>query len=222
MTRRTALLAGSSGLVGGLALTRLLASSTYDKVVTLVRRPSGLAHAKLAEKVFDFDTLEGALTLPKVDDVFCCLGTTIKNAGSQAQFRKVDFDFVVGLARATKAAGASQFLLVSALGASASSKVFYSRVKGEAEEAVKAVGFDATFIFQPSILDGHRKEHRFGERAGLVVARAVSGLLQGSLRKYRPTSADDVAHAMLTAASKGLRGVHVYDGEALRLLAHEG
>ena len=209
MARRTALLAGATGLVGSHLLRLLLADETYQKVTILGRRGLPLTSPKLQQRLIDFDHLAD-LDAPKVDDVFCCLGTTIKKAGSQEAFRKVDLGYVEALARVAARAGAKQFLLVSAIGANAKSRVFYSRVKGETEAAVQAVGFAGTHIFRPSMLLGERAESRILERMGTPLMRAVAFAMVGSLRRYRPIPAETVAAAMVKGAKKARPGAHVY------------
>jgi len=130
LVSRTALLAGATGLAGSHVLNLLLGDPAWSRVVTVGRRTTPQQHAKLEQRVLDLGELETVRDLPHVDDVFCCLGTTIKRAGSQPAFRLVDHAFVVGLARSGLRAGATQFLLVSAIGADSASRVFYSRVKG--------------------------------------------------------------------------------------------
>jgi uncharacterized protein YbjT (DUF2867 family) len=151
---------------------------------------------------------------PHVDDAFCCIGTTIKKAGSQDAFRRVDYDYVLAFARAAQRAGARQFLLVTALGADPASRIFYSRVKGEIEQAVRQLPFQGIQIFRPSFLMGKRAEARLAERLGIPVARALAPLLVGPLRRYRPIHAADVARAMVQIAKEDLRGPNVfeYDG----------
>lgn len=160
----------------------------------------------------DFERLEER----RIDgvDVYCCLGTTIKQAGSQAAFRRVDFDFPVALARAAARDGAKRLLVVSALGANARSGVFYNRVKGEMEEAVRAAGVTKTIFFRPSLLVGPRVETRIGERIGQV----VGALLGPLLGRYRPIHADLVAAAMLKAAQRDLPA-QVFESEQIRALA---
>ena len=190
-----ALVAGASGLVGGHVLRLLLADPRWDRVISLGRRELSVEHPRLEQWIVSLDEIG---ELPRVDDVFCALGTTIKKAGSQAAFRSVDHDAVVRLARAGLDAGASSFLHVSSMGASPGSRVFYNRVKGETERDVAALGIPTTVAFRPSILDGDRAETRPGERMGLVVMRALGPVL-GSLR---PTPADDVAAAMVAQAAR--------------------
>jgi uncharacterized protein YbjT (DUF2867 family) len=213
---KQALLAGATGLVGGHVLTRLLAHSAYSRVDMLVRRELSMRDPKLIQHVVDFDHLETGLNIA-ADDVFCCLGTTIGKAGSQEAFRRVDHDYPLALCRLGKAAGAQQFLMVSSLGANARSRVFYSRVKGETERDVAATGMKKVVFVRPSILRGERREYRAGETAGIIIGRMIAPLLVGPLRKYRPIDADDVAAAMVYAASHDFRSGPVESDEIARL-----
>ena len=210
---RSALIAGATGLVGGFLLEELLRDDLYRDVRALVRRPLDRQHPKLTAIVTDFDRLDERAEDFRVDDVFCCLGTTIKKAGSQAAFRKVDHDYVVAIARLARAAGASRFLLVSSIGVSASTSNFYLSVKNAAEEAVDACGFSGFHLFRPSLLTGPRRERRLGERTGIVVSRFLTPLLIGGLRQYRPIEARTLASAMVAAAKAGDAGrqIHTYD-----------
>jgi uncharacterized protein YbjT (DUF2867 family) len=207
---RTALLAGATGLVGGHLLRLLLADDGWDQVVSVGRREIDVRDPKLTQL---HATLPEVGELPPVDDVFCALGTTIKKAGSQEAFRAIDHDAVVAVAIAAQQAGATSFLHVTAMGASARSRVFYNRVKGETEQDVEALGIATTVAFRPSIIDGDRPESRRGERVGLVVMRALAPVL-GS---YRPTRAEDVAGAMVRVAHEGTETSVVSAGEITRL-----
>lgn len=215
MDDQTALLAGASGLVGGHLLDLLLTSDNVARVVSLGRRPLDRADAKLDQRAVDFARLDG-VELPRVDVAFCCLGTTIKKAGSQEAFRAVDHDAVLAFARRAKAAGARHFLVVTALGADPSSRVFYNRVKGEAEEALRSLGFESLTILQPSLLLGDRAESRPGERAAIVLSRALAPLLRplGS----RPIEALTVARAMAALARAPRAGVRVVPSAELHAL----
>ncbi|HEX7777443.1 MAG TPA: NAD(P)H-binding protein [Parvibaculum sp.] len=221
MTGRTALVAGATGLVGGHLVARLLASPLYEHVLVVTRRKSGLAHPKLREIVADFDKLEGAIaaTGEKIDDAFCALGTTIKRAGSQDAFRRVDYDYVVAFAKAAKAAGARQFLLVTAIGSSAKSGIFYSRVKGEAEDAVAALGFATTHIFRPSMLLGRRGEARPAEAVAQALTPFINPLLLGPAAAYRGIAAETVAASMAGAALKVAAGLHFHTYRSMTALA---
>ena len=212
---RTALLAGATGLVGNQVLSLLLADAAWTRVVTVGRRAAALHHPKLEQRVADLGALDGVSDLPHVDDVFCCLGTTIKQAGSQAAFRRVDHEFVVALGRAGLRAGAVQFLLVSAIGASPASRVFYSRVKGETEAAIAQLHYRSTQIFQPSLLLGQRAEFRLGERIAMLAAPVLSAPLIGRFRRYRPITAETVARAMVRIARDAPPGLHVLAYDAM-------
>ena len=201
-----ALLAGSTGLIGGHLLDRLLAGDDYDLVTALTRRSLERSDPRLEELRVEFDRLDEVFGERHFDDAFCSLGTTIRSAGSQLAFERVDFDYVVGLAEAAARHGARRFFLVSAMGADPESGVFYNRVKGRAERAVCAMGFDAVHLFRPSLLLGDRREFRPVEKLMTPVARLLGPLLPGTLRRYRPIHADAVAEAMLAAARGTERG----------------
>ena len=212
---RTALIAGATGLTGKHLLEFLLADARYASIHALVRKAALQADPKLSEHVIDFESLP---KLPKADDAFCCLGTTIKKAGSQAAFRKIDFDYVLNFATAAKAAGVKRFLVVSALGANANSAVFYNRVKGEMENALKAMNFESLHIFRPSFLLGERTEARVGERLAIKVFSALAPLMIGPARKVRPVEAKAVARAMVLAASGSAIGTRVIESDEIAVL----
>jgi len=223
---RQALVVGATGLIGGLLLRQLLEDRTWAKVITMGRRAPELESDKLQPLVVDFDELgekpEMAAHFP-VDDVFCCLGTTIKKAGSREAFRKVDHDYVLATARAGLAAGATRMMVVSSIGADPTSLSFYLKVKGELEASLEALGYPALHIFQPSILLGDRGESRPGEAIGIAVARRGNFLLGGALAKYKGIEAIDVASAMIAAAKRGGDGTHRYRYEdMMTLLGREG
>jgi uncharacterized protein YbjT (DUF2867 family) len=215
---RSALLLGASGLVGGHLLRLLVDDEAYDRVTAPVRKPLSIRHPKLQERVVDFDHLEKQRDALQGHDVFCCLGTTIRAAGSQTAFRKVDFTYVVQAASIASANGAEQFLLVSSLGADKNSRAFYTRVKGEVEEAVSKLPFKAVEIFRPSILIGNRKESRFNETFAIAVMKLVSVVLVGRFRRYRAIEAKTVAQAMLSAAKQQSTGIMVYNSERIQIL----
>ena len=217
---RTALIAGATGLTGQQVLQQLLSDARYSQVHALVRKHAFAPHAKLAEHIIDFAALmKLPAPLKKVDDVFCCLGTTIKIAGSKTAFRAVDFDYVLNLARVAKKSGAQRFMVMSSLGATAKSSVFYSRVKGEMEDALRELNFAGLHIFQPSFLVGDRAEARSGERFGIVAFQLISPLLFGPARKYRAIKVNDVARAMISAAWLQTSGAHVYLSDEIQKMA---
>lgn len=219
MKGRTAVIAGSGGLVGSHLLTRLLEDDQYESVVALVRRELPRSHTKLEQRVVDFDHIGEQAQIPSGSDLFCCLGTTIRTAGSQEAFRKVDYTYVVELARAAANGGAEQFLTISSIGADAGSRVFYSRVKGEVEDAISTVPLNGIHIFRPSVLTGERRERRVGERIAIALLGAFSFAMIGPLRPYRPIRADDVALAMVRVAHKRLQGVHIYSSDRIQEIA---
>jgi uncharacterized protein YbjT (DUF2867 family) len=221
MTTRSALLLGGSGLVGGECLKLLLRDETYGRVMALGRRLLPVRHDKLEQHEIDFKRLPDFVPFLLAQDVFCCLGTTIKKAGSQAAFREVDFSYTVELARLCAASGAEQFLLVSALGASAQSRLFYNRVKGETEAAVAELPYKGAHIFRPSLLLGQRQEFRLGERLAERASKLFSFLLKGTWAKYRPIEARAVAAAMLWTAKESEAGLHIYESEQIAALAAE-
>ncbi len=202
-----AVIAGTTGLVGNLLLDLLLNDEHYARVIALSRKPLDRQHPKLHNLVVDFDRLEEYAEQLKADDVFCCLGTTIRQAGSQAAFRKVDFDYPLNLARVTREQGAKQYLLVTALGSDKASSIFYNRVKGEVQEAIRLVGFDSYHIFQPSMLLGDRKESRAGEGVGKAVMTTLDFLIP---KKYKAIDAVKVARGMVAVAKENQTGAHVY------------
>lgn len=199
-TPRHALVFGATGLIGGHVLQAALAAGTPAQLTAVTRRPLRVQRAGLTNLVADFERLPAHDWPVPVDLAFCCLGTTIRDAGSQSAFRAVDHDLVVRCATWARRIGVQHFLLVSAVGASARSPVFYNRVKGETEAAVEALGFPRLSIFRPSLLLGERDGKRPSEAVGMRVMPVLSPLLAGPLNVYRAIPARDVARAMLGQA----------------------
>lgn len=218
---RTVLLVGATGLVGGFALRRLLDEATWGSVVVLARRPTGANHPKLVEHVTDLASIDDKRELARCDDLLIALGTTIKAAGSQAAFERVDHDLVLTVARAARAQGATRCALVSSVGADAGSFNFYLRTKGRTEDDVDALGWSSMTVLRPSVLVGERKEQRTGEAIGMAIGSALSGLLLGPTRKYRPIDADIVAAAAVAALRRGEPGRRVCLHPELIALARE-
>ncbi|MEM9930225.1 MAG: oxidoreductase [Bacteroidota bacterium] len=212
---KIALLFGASGLVGSFLLDELLAHDAYIRVIAPTRRRLLKYHDKLENPIIDFDELEDYAGKLPCQDVFIALGTTIKKAGSKDAFRKVDFDYIVKGALVAKAGGASQCLLVSSTGANPNSRLFYTSVKGQTEEAIKDLGFWATHLFQPGVLVGPRAEFRLGERIGIGVSNLLRNISPGILGDYNPTKADVLAQKMVEAAQGIEAGVKVYGAMAL-------
>jgi uncharacterized protein YbjT (DUF2867 family) len=209
---RTALLAGSTGLIGNQLLHLLLEDPGYDKVIALSRKPLELTHQKLQNVVLEGDQLKQHNNL-MAQDVFCCLGTTIRQAKTKEAFRKIDYDYPLELAKTVHANGAKQFLLVSALGSDKNSKIFYNRVKGEVESAIAAVGFNSFHIFKPSLLVGPRKEQRSGEDAAKVFYKIFGFLIP---KKYKGIESIKVARAMLAKAKENQSGTFAHESDYLQ------
>lgn len=216
---RAAVVLGATGMVGGYCLELLLADPAYGRVVTLGRRASGRTHPRLDEKVGDLDGLIDAERDAFAGaDVFCCLGTTIRAAGSQDAFRRVDHDLPAHAARVASAAGARHFLLVTATGADPKSFFFYNRVKGEVERDVAAFPFQGVAILRPSLLLGERAERRPGEALGQRLAPLLNPVLRGPLRKMRAIHASTVAAAMVRLAKEGVRGTRIVKSDQIERL----
>lgn len=220
--QKTALLLGASGLVGGFCLRLLLEHDAYGKVVAFTRRKLPLTHPKLQQHVVDFDRPESFTRLLKGDDLYCCLGTTLAKAGSKAAFFKVDYTYTLQAAQAAIQNKVNQLLLVSSVGADANSIFYYSRVKGELEDALKQLPFWALHILQPSVLLGERNENRWGEKWAALIGRRIDALTGGLLTKYRPVEAEVVAAAMVSVAQKLEAGIHIYPSHYLQGLSEEG
>lgn len=221
MNNKTALLAGASGLVGNELLHILLNSPNYSGVKILVRRPLDMTHEKLEQVITDFDKLDHYAKHFEVDDVFCCLGTTIKKAGSQDAFKKVDYEYPLRMAELAKSQQVKNFLIITALGADAESKVFYSRTKGQLQVRLKKIGLAALHIFQPSLLLGDREEFRLGEKAATILSPAFSKLLRGKMKKYKPVEARNVALAMYEAAQVERTGNYTYPSHRIENISAE-
>ena len=220
MANKTALVIGATGLVGEETLKQLLNSAQYSKVIGLTRRPLDIKHAKLENPVVDFDK-PGQYSSIKADDVYCAMGTTIGKAGSQAAFRRVDFEIPLLVAKLALDNGAAKFILVSSMGADAKSMVFYSRTKGELEQALAQLKYKAVLIFRPSILLGNRKEYRAGEAIGRFAAEKLSFLFAGPLAKYKGTPVDLLAKAMIKEAGENVSGVRIIENNEIFEIAEK-
>ncbi len=213
-THKTALILGATGLIGNLLAHRLVDSPIYSSVKVFVRKSLSWQHPRLQEVQFDFDYPNGLLT--QADDIFCCLGTTMKKAGSKEAFQKVDYQYPIDIARLSLANGSQQFAIVTSMGADTESSFFYNRVKGEVERDLAALNFPTLLIFRPSLLLGNRAssgENRLGERIAEGAMRLFSPLIPA---KYKAVEAAKVADAMLTTTQQGLTGKHVFESDALQ------
>ena len=208
---RTAIVTGHTGLVGRHLLDGLLGDSRYSRVIALGRRAPAATHAKLENVQTDFSDLKKLRAQLTADDAYCCLGTTLRAAGSKAAFERVDYHMVVDFARAAHAAGAKRFFLVSSLSANPRSPIFYSRVKGRTEQSLGEVGFETVHILRPSLLLGERgQEQRTGEEIAQKLSPVFNALLLGPLSKYRAVRGEEVAAALITLSHRADRGSFVH------------
>ncbi len=210
---KIALLAGTTGLIGSQVLDLLLESNDYEKVIAISRKPLDKTHPKLNNLVCELNQLQSHASELKADDVFCCLGTTMKNAKTKEAFRSVDYDAPLALAKISKENGAKKYLLISALGANKDSSIFYNKVKGEVEEAIGQLGFNSFHIFQPSLLTGPRREQRAGEEAAQVFYKIFGFLIP---KKYASIESIKVARAMIALAKDEKRGRVVHSSVELQ------
>jgi len=214
-----AIIAGASGLIGGVLLDILLQHPDYEDVLILVRKELSLQHKKLKQLVIDFEKLEdnaGSLT---GDALFCCLGSTQKKTPDLTVYRKVDHDYPLRLAEIALKNKVGQYHLVSALGANPSASNFYLKMKGETEADVKKLGLHSLHIYQPSFLTGDRKEKRRGERFFIGLMKIINPLLLGGLKKYRSIPAATIANAMYKESLTNEAGIFIHPSDKIKLLA---
>ena len=212
---KTALVIGSTGLIGTELLKIILESPEYFQVVTFVKRDSGIRHPKLIQHLIDFDQPDTYENLVAGDDFFCTIGTTIKNAGSQNAFRQVDYEYPRQFASFAMQNKVKQFLIISALNADAKSSNFYLKTKGAIQDFLKNCEFESVAVLQPSLLLGNRAEFRFGERVGAFFMRTFSFILQGNLKKYKAIEGKTVAKAMFKIAQRHDTGFKLYESDAI-------
>ncbi|MFD3259680.1 oxidoreductase [Paenibacillus lentus] len=217
--KKRALIVGGSGLVGHRLLHLLLEGQHYEAVVAIVRTPLQLEHPKLTELIIDFDELEQYEQYFNVDDVFCCLGTTIKKAKTQEAMYKIDVEYPLTIARLALQQGARHFLFISAMGANPDSRIFYSRIKGIAERELCQMPFESISILRPSLLLGDRQECRPAERWGGASFKALSFLFTGPLRKYRAIEAETVAQSMYLIAKDDPKRIAIYSSQQIEQYA---
>lgn len=215
---KTALVIGGSGLVGTELVDLLLKDSNYEKVILFGRKTLNISNPKLKEHIIDFEHPDKWKELVRGDVLFSTLGTTLGKAGGKEPQYKVDYTYQYEFAKAASGNGVSDYVLVSSIGANASSMFFYTKMKGELEDAVNELPFSKVIIIRPTQLDGNRTEKRMGEKVGLVVARFLTKI--GLLGKRQPIQARDVARAMIQSVNKNTPHV-VYAYDELRSLAKE-
>ena len=233
---KVALIVGASGLIGQHLLRQLLASSTYSKVIILVRKPLNLVHPKLEQWQIDFDDLAAELmqhqlssqtqqvktssakldattNLTTIDHIFCTLGSTIKKAGSKPAFRQVDYHYPLLIAKHFYHQGTALFATVTAMSANKASYIFYNQIKGDIESSLSEIGYSHLGLFRPSMLSGQRDEFRLAEHLGTIMMNALALFIP---KKYRVIQAEKVANAMLAYAKNPPLGVAIIQSDQLQ------
>ncbi|ANF94853.1 oxidoreductase [Paenibacillus bovis] len=221
LEQKVALVAGATGLVGQALTELLIQAPEYSEVIVLVRKPveRWQQHDRLRQVIVDYEHLEQQRDELRADDIYCCLGTTIRKAKTQENMYRIDVTYPLELARIAHEEGATQFLVVSAMGADSQSSVFYSRIKGELEQQLAQIGYESLSIVRPSLLLGKRREFRLGERTGAILARVLSPLFIGPMNKYKAISAEIVAEGMYRIACRKPQGTVVYLSNQLHIAA---
>jgi uncharacterized protein YbjT (DUF2867 family) len=213
---KTALVFGSTGLVGSCLLKELSEKQEYSEIKSFVRKPSGHNYPKVLEHVIDFGKLENSRDLFKGNDLFICLGTTLKKAGSVAKVEEIDRDIPLKIAEICVQNGVQKIAVVSSIGANKDSKNYYLRIKGELEAGVSVLNFHNIAILRPSLLLGDRNEKRFGETAGKVFMQLFGFLFFGRIKKYRAIHARTVARAMIEILFLDLKDI-IFESDAIQL-----
>ena len=208
---KTALVIGATGLIGKSLTIKLLENKFYAKVKILVRKKIDLLHPNLEQIVVDFDDLDTSKIV--ADDVFCCLGTTMKVAGSKPAFYKVDFTYPLAVAKAALENGAKQYLIVTSMGADSKSMIYYNRVKGEIEKVLSDLHYPTLLIFRPSMLLGDRKEERLGEKISKIAMNLISFMTPD---RYKAIEGEKVANAMIILAQKGIKNKDIFESGTLQ------
>jgi uncharacterized protein YbjT (DUF2867 family) len=212
---KNAILIGATGLIGQDLLTKLLTNDGFKEVLVISRKDLQINHPKLKVIVTDFDNIDQYASALIGDEVFCCLGSTIKKTPDLSLYRKIDYQYPLDVANIAFKNGATYYHLVSAMGADIKSKLFYSRTKGEVESELQKIPFKGIHIYRPALLDGDRKEKRAAEKIMIGLFRLMNPLLIGPLKKYRSIKIEKVADAMLIKAIANEPGVHIYESDEI-------
>jgi len=212
---RSAIVVGATGLTGTSLIEQLCENDDYVSVIVIARRKLQYKHPKLEVKIRNFDTLEEK-DIEFAHELYCCLGTTIKKAGSREAFEKVDFEYPLAIASLAKKRGIPHMLVITAMGANEQSSIYYNRVKGKLEQALIELGLQRLSIIRPSLLVGQREEFRFGEKVGEMVLKLTKPLLIGPLKRVRSIDVSQVAKAMIVIALHGKKQpVTIYASQEL-------
>ncbi|MBK25552.1 MAG: hypothetical protein CME70_16265 [Halobacteriovorax sp.] len=194
------LILGATGLVGSRVLDLMLQDSAVEKVYLVSRRSSGVEHQKIEECIAPLSKMSKFDQAFNVDICFCCLGTTIKKAGSKSAFKEIDYDLPLEAAKLCKLNGVNKFVLISALGADSNSFVFYNKTKGEVEDSISKLGLETFYVVRPSLIVGKREERRPGEALAMIGFKMLDPLFFGPIKKYRGSKVEDIAKLMVSLA----------------------
>jgi len=218
---KTAVVAGSTGLVGKKLVQILASSQEYEAVIALVRKGSNFIHDRVFTVEVDYEQLDHFAADLIADDVFCCLGTTMKKAGSKENFYKVDFSYPLKLAEIAEKNKSRRFNIITANGADSNSIFYYNRVKGDIETAVSRLNIPTINIFRPSLLLGNRDDKRTAEKIGAVLSKVLKPVLVGRFKKYRAIEASAVAMAMYRVNQRDARGIHIFESNRIEELGQD-
>lgn len=213
---KKAVIFGASGMVGRQLLRIMVDSDEYKQITVVVRKPLKFEHSKLTQIQADFTTLENFKNELQADAFFCCLGTTRKKTPDLKEYYQIDHDYPLKAANIAKELGVNQYHLVSALGANAESKIFYSRTKGEVENDIISLQIPATYVYRPSLLVGKRKEKRAGEKVGEIILKILNPILFGKAKHWRSIKATQVAYKMYQNSLKPKDGIHIILSEDIK------
>ena len=216
---KSAIIVGSTGLVGNYLLTHLLENDNFSSVKIFVRKPRAINHPKLTEIITDFGNLGTVKEEFDADVVFSCLGSTRKKTPNLEDYYKVDFFYPKWVAEIAKENGLKQFHLVSSIGADSNSRNYYLKMKGKTEDAIMQQHIETTCIYRPALITGSRDEKRPGEYAGKLLFKIIDPFLFGKLKKYKSISAEDIAKAMIRQSLKETTGKHIFEGHEIKELA---
>lgn len=218
---KTAILLGATGLTGGILLQKLLNDPQYEKIILFSRSSVKIKNSKIEEHLVDLFQLEKYKEHFKADQVFCCIGTTKSKTPNEETYRKIDYGIPVSAAKLCKENGISTFAVISALGANPDSGMFYNKIKGEMQRDVLAQKIKNTYIFQPSLIAGDRREKRFFENFAKQVMKILNYALVGPLKKYRSIHPETIARAMIIVANKGYEK-NVIESDEIKKIAAKG
>ncbi|ANQ50173.2 NAD-dependent epimerase/dehydratase family protein [Flammeovirga yaeyamensis] len=215
MEHRVALVIGGTGLIGTSLIEQLIDDENYSKIISIARRPLGKPHPKVSEVITHLENIDTLEIKEEINDAFCCLGTTMKKAGSKEAFYKVDHDYVLAFADLSKKLNVHSFNVITAMGSNKNSKVYYNKVKGEVQDHLIKLDFDVLNIYQPSLLLGERDENRLGEDVGKILNKVLRPIIP---KKYQGIDGSKVAKSMIKTALESNKKLNILTSDQLQSL----